>query len=101
MLAPVAPHIAEEMWAILGNDNGVTYRPFPTWEERWLKDDSIDLPVQVMGKLRGRITVPADASREDIEKAALEEPNVVGHIEGKTVAKIIVVPGKMVNIVAK
>ena len=101
MLAPVAPHIAEEMWAILGNDNGVTYRPFPTWEERWLKDDSIELPVQVMGKLRGRITVPADASREDIEKAALEEPNVVGHIEGKTVAKIIVVPGKMVNIVAK
>ena len=79
----------------------MTYQSFPMWEERWLKDDSIELPVQVMGKLRARITVPADASREDIEKAALEEPNVAGHIEGKTVAKIIVVPGKMVNIVAK
>ncbi|MBC2682497.1 leucine--tRNA ligase [Corynebacterium sp. 4HC-13] len=101
MLAPVAPHIAEEMWAILGNDGGVTYKPFPTWEDRWLKDDTIELPVQVMGKLRGRITVAADASREDIEAAALAEPNVAHHIEGKTVAKIIVVPGKMVNVVAK
>ena len=64
-------------------------------------DDTIELPVQVMGKLRGRINVAADASREDIEAAALEEPNVAAHIEGKTVAKIIVVPGKMVNVVAK
>ena len=101
MLAPVAPHIAEEMWAILGNDGGVAYQSFPTWEERWLKDDTIELPVQVMGKLRGRITVAADASHEDIESAALAEPNVASHIEGKTVAKIIVVPGKMVNVVAK
>mgnify|MGYP002720526848 CR=1 FL=1 len=65
------------------------------------RDDTIELPVQVMGKLRGRINVAADASREEIEAAALEEPNVASHIEGKTVAKIIVVPGKMVNVVAK
>lgn len=101
MLAPVAPHIAEEMWEILGHSEGITYEPFPEWDEKWLVDDTIELPVQVMGKLRGRINVAADASREDIEAAALEEPNVASHIEGKTVAKIIVVPGKMVNIVAK
>lgn len=101
MLAPVAPHIAEEMWEILGHSEGITYEPFPEWDEKWLVDDSIELPVQVMGKLRGRINVAAEASREEIEAAALEEPNVAAHIEGKTVAKIIVVPGKMVNIVAK
>lgn len=101
MLSPVAPHIAEEMWEILGHSEGITYEVFPEWDEKWLVDDTIELPVQVMGKLRGRINVAADASREDIEAAALEEPNVASHIEGKTVAKIIVVPGKMVNIVAK
>lgn len=101
MLSPVAPHIAEEMWEILGHSEGITYESFPEWDEKWLVDDTIELPVQVMGKLRGRINVAADASREDIEAAALEEPNVASHIEGKTVAKIIVVPGKMVNIVAK
>lgn len=101
MLAPVAPHIAEEMWEILGHSEGITYEPFPEWDEKWLVDDTIELPVQVMGKLRGRINVAADASREEIEAAALEEPNVASHIEGKTVAKIIVVPGKMVNVVAK
>lgn len=101
MLAPVAPHIAEEMWKILGHDGGITYVPFPTWDEKWLVDDTIELPVQVMGKLRGRINVAADASRKDIEAAALEEPNVASHVAGKNIAKIIVVPGKMVNIVAK
>lgn len=101
MLSPVAPHIAEEMWEILGHSEGITYEAFPEWDEKWLVDDTIELPVQVMGKLRGRINVAADASREDIEAAALEEPNVASHIEGKTVAKIIVVPGKMVNVVAK
>lgn len=101
MLSPLAPHIAEEMWKILGHEGGITYVPFPTWEDEWLVDDSIELPVQVMGKLRGRITVSTDASREDIEAAALAEPNVAAHVEGKTVNKIIVVPGKMVNIVAK
>ncbi|MGP5621886.1 leucine--tRNA ligase [Candidatus Corynebacterium faecigallinarum] len=101
MLAPVAPHIAEELWSRLGHEQSLAHEDFPTWSEKWLVDDTIELPVQVMGKVRGRITVAADASREDIEAAALEEPNVASHVEGKSVAKIIVVPGKMVNIVAK
>jgi leucyl-tRNA synthetase len=101
MLAPVAPHIAEEMWTRLGHEGSLAHVDFPTFEERWLVDDSVELPVQVMGKVRGRITVPVDAARDAVEAAALAEPNVQAHIEGKTVAKIIVVPGKMVNIVAR
>ncbi|WP_291473423.1 leucine--tRNA ligase [Corynebacterium sp.] len=101
MLAPVAPHIAEEMWTRLGHEGSLAHVDFPTFEEKWLVDDSVELPVQVMGKVRGRITVPVDAARDAVEAAALAEPNVQAHIEGKTVAKIIVVPGKMVNIVAR
>jgi leucyl-tRNA synthetase len=101
MLAPVAPHLAEEMWARLGHEDSLAHADFPTFEEKWLVDDSVELPVQVMGKVRGRIQVAVDAAREDIEAAALAEPNVAAHVEGKTIAKIIVVPGKMVNIVAK
>ncbi|WP_297006415.1 leucine--tRNA ligase [uncultured Corynebacterium sp.] len=101
MLAPVAPHIAAEMWSRLGHDGSLAHADFPTFEEKWLVDDTVELPVQVMGKVRGRITVAADAARDAIEAAALAEPNVASHVEGKTVAKIIVVPGKMVNIVAK
>ncbi|MGO1964141.1 MAG: leucine--tRNA ligase [Corynebacterium sp.] len=101
MMAPVAPHIAEEMWSRLGHSTSLSHADFPSWDEAWLVDDTVELPVQVMGKVRGRVTVAADASREDVEAAALAEPNVASHVEGKTVAKIIVVPGKMVNIVAK
>ncbi|MEJ6550183.1 leucine--tRNA ligase [Corynebacterium sp. USCH3] len=101
MMAPVAPHIAEEMWTRLGHTGSLAHAPFPAWEEKWLVDDTVELPVQVMGKVRGRVTVAVDAAREDVEAAALAEPNVAAHVEGKTVAKIIVVPGKMVNIVAK
>ena len=101
MMAPVAPHIAEEMWQRLGHEGGVTYESFPSWDEKWLVDETIELPVQVMGKVRGRINVAADASREDIEAAALADERIAAQIAGKTVAKIIVVPGRMVNIVAK
>lgn len=101
MLAPVAPHLAEEMWSRLGHGSSLAHADFPVAEEEWLVDDSVELPVQVMGKVRGRITVPADADRDVIEAAALADANVRAHVEGKTVAKIIVVPGRMVNIVAK
>lgn len=101
MMAPVAPHIAEELWSRLGHEGSLAHASFPAWEEKWLVDDTVELPVQVMGKVRGRVTVAVDAAREDVEAAALAEPNVAAHVEGKTVAKIIVVPGKMVNIVAK
>ncbi|RAV34158.1 leucine--tRNA ligase [Corynebacterium heidelbergense] len=101
MLAPVAPHIAEEMWQRLGHEGTLAYEPFPSFEEKWLVDSTIEIPVQVMGKVRGRIHVAPDAPKEDLEAAALAEEKVRPHIEGKQIVKIIVVPGKMVNIVAK
>ncbi|WJY78566.1 Leucine--tRNA ligase [Corynebacterium bovis DSM 20582 = CIP 54.80] len=100
MIAPLAPHIAEEMWERLGHDGGITYTDFPEWDEAWLVDDTVEIPVQVMGKVRARITVPADASREDLEAAALAEPSIVARIGDREVKKVVVVPGTLVNIVA-
>ena len=104
MVAPVAPHIAEELWTRLGNktaDGTVAYEPFPTFDEQWLVDDTIELPVQVNGKVRGRVTVAVDAAQSDIIAAALADPGIANHVEGKTVVKEIVVPGRMVNLVVK
>src|SRR5699024_9515035 len=99
MVSPVAPHIAEELWKKLGHDDTVTYEPFPTFEEKWLTDDEIELPVQVNGKVRGRITVAADASQEQVIEAALADEKVQEQISGKNLIKQIVVPGRMVNLV--
>ena len=101
MLSPVAPHIAEELWDRLGHEGTIVYVEFPTFEEKWLVDDELELPVQINGKGRARITVPADAGQEDVKAAALGEQAVASRIEGKDVKKVIVVPGKLVNVVAK
>lgn len=101
MVAPIAPHIAEELWKRLGHDATITYTDFPTFDEKWLSDDSVELPVQVNGKVRGRVTVAVDAPKEDIIAAAKAESNVAGHIDGKTVVKEIVVPGRLINLVVK
>ncbi|MBV7282358.1 MULTISPECIES: leucine--tRNA ligase [unclassified Corynebacterium] len=101
MLAPIAPHIAEELWSILGHEESITYEPFPTWDEAWLKDDTVELPVQVNGKVRGRIQAPVDADREALVELAVADEKVAAHIEGKTVVKQIVIPGKMINLVVK
>ncbi|AKK04310.1 leucine--tRNA ligase [Corynebacterium epidermidicanis] len=99
MLGPVAPHIAEELWSRLGHDNSLTYESFPTFDEQYLRDDEIELPVQVNGKVRGRIVIAPDASQDDVVAAALTA--VASHIDGQTVVKQIVVPGRMVNLVVK
>ncbi|MCS4536503.1 leucine--tRNA ligase [Corynebacterium sp. HS2168-gen11] len=101
MIAPVAPHIAEELWHRLGHEDTLAFAPFPTFDERWLKDDEIELPVQVNGKVRGRITVPADADAATVVKMALADEGVSVHVAGKTLIKEIVVPGRMVNLVVK
>lgn len=101
MVAPVAPHIAEEIWSRLGNADSLAYQPFPSFEQRWLVDDSIELPVQVNGKVRGRINVAVNATNDDVVAAALSDENVAGHVAGKTLVKHIVVPGRMVNLVVK
>ncbi|QGU05837.1 leucine--tRNA ligase [Corynebacterium comes] len=101
MAAPVAPHIAEELWKRLGHTGTVTFVDFPTFDEKWLVDDEIELPVQINGKVRARVNVPADADQDTIIARALEEPNVAAHLEGRNLIKQIVVPGRMVNLVVK
>lgn len=101
MLAPVAPHIAEELWKRLGHDATLAYEEFPTFCDKWIKDDTIIYPIQVNGKVRATITVAADADKDTIVSRALEQENIVLHIQGKSVKKTIVVPGKIVNIVVE
>lgn len=101
MVAPIAPHIAEELWQRLGHEGTITFEPFPTFEEKWLKDDEIELPVQINGKVRGHIMVSVDASNEEIAQVATADPRIAEFTEGKTLVKEIVVPGRMVNLVVK
>jgi leucyl-tRNA synthetase len=100
-LAPFAPHLAEEVWSRLGHTRSLAYEPWPQVDERMLRDTEIELPVQVNGKLRDRITVPAEAEPKAVESAALSASKVREALEGKTVVKIVVVPRKLVNIVIK
>ncbi|NMF32732.1 leucine--tRNA ligase [Corynebacterium ammoniagenes] len=101
MTAPVAPHIAEELWNKLGHDGTITFVDFPTFDEKWLKDDEIEIPIQVMGKVKSRVSVPADADEDTVLAAALADEKIVALTEGKTVVKKIYVPGRMVNLVVK
>jgi leucyl-tRNA synthetase len=100
VLSPFAPHMAEELWSKLGHGRTIAYESWPAHDEAKLRDDEIQLPVQIMGKLRSTITVAADADEQTVQNAALSDPKIAQIIEGKTVRKVIVVPGKIVNIVA-
>ena len=99
MLAPIVPHICHRLWRVLGHETSVVAASWPTVDETALIKDRIELVVQVNGKLRGKIQVPADAAKETVEAAALAEANVARFIAGKTVRKRIVVPGRLVNLV--
>jgi leucyl-tRNA synthetase len=100
MLAPMVPHVSESLWRGLGHTGSVMAERWPVADPAALKRSTLDLVVQVNGKLRGRIQVAVDATRESIEKAALAEPSVQSFVQGKDVKKIVVVPGKLVNVVA-
>ncbi|PKV78815.1 leucine--tRNA ligase [Nocardia fluminea] len=99
MLAPLAPHIAEELWERLGHTTSLAHGPFPAADPALLVADSVEYPIQVKGKVRSRIQVPADADPASIEAAALADEKVIALLDGQAPRKIIVVPGKMVNIV--
>ncbi|MBI3227827.1 MAG: leucine--tRNA ligase [Mycolicibacterium cosmeticum] len=99
MVAPLAPHLAEELWRRLGHETPLAHGPFPVADERYLTDDTVELPVQVNGKVRGKITVPADADKADLEAAARADEKVLAFLDGATPKKVIVVPGKLVNLV--
>jgi len=101
MLAPMVPHVAEELWQILGHDESLSYKEWPTYDEAKLVDDEVEIAVQVLGKVRAKIIVAKDASKEEIEKVALADDKVQEYMAGKDLVKIIVIPGKLVNIVVK
>jgi leucyl-tRNA synthetase len=100
VLAPFAPHMAEELWHRLGMEGLITLASWPAYDEAQLKDANVEVPVQIMGKVRHRIVVPADISAAELERLALADEKVQELIAGKTVRKVVVVPGKLVNIVA-
>ncbi len=99
LVAPLAPHLAEELWARLGHDGSVAWAPFPVADERWLVEDTVEVAVQVNGKVRAQVTVPADADAAALEAAARADAKVVAQLTGKTVRRVIAVPGRLVNFV--
>ena len=101
MVSPLAPHIAEELWSLLGHSETITFEPFPEFAEQWLTDDTVEVPVQINGKVKARIDVATDASKDDLEAAALADDRVAALVDGKTVVKVIAIPGRMVNLVVK
>jgi len=100
ILAPFAPHIAEEIWLRIGREAPVSRAPWPSFDPSMLSDDTVEVPVQVLGKVRSKIMVRADADAKTMEAAALADEKIQQFIDGKTVRKVIVVPGRLVNIVA-
>ncbi|SEB04379.1 leucyl-tRNA synthetase [Thalassobacillus cyri] len=100
ILSPVAPHLAEELWDKLGNKGTIAYQEWPAYDESKLVEDEVEIVIQVMGKVRAKMTVSKEASKEDLEKQAIEHEKIQEWLEGKTVRKVIAIPGKLVNIVA-
>ena len=97
MLAPLAPHVAEELWSRLGHPATLTYEDFPVADPQWLTVDEVEYPVQVNGKVRGKVTVPTAADQVEVEAAARVE--VASYLDGVAVRKVVFVPGRLVNLV--
>ena len=96
---PMAPHLAEELWSLLGHDTLLTHTPWPEADESLMKQDTISIGVQVNGKVRATITLPSDADKDTTEQIALSDPGVMKFTDGKDIKKVIVVPGRIVNVV--
>lgn len=101
MLSCIAPHICEEMWQQLGHDDSIAYEPWPTYDEKMLVSDTVQMGIQVNGKLRAKIEVAKDADDEAVKELAFQQENVKAHTDGKNIVKVIVVKNKIVNIVVK
>lgn len=101
LLAPFAPHMTEELWAKLGNNNSIHLMPWPKYSEEAMAEEEIEIVVQVNGKVKGKLNLSAGITDEEMKQAALGSEKVLPHIEGKNVVKVIAVPGKLVNIVVK
>jgi leucyl-tRNA synthetase len=101
LLTPYAPHLTEELWQLLGGTRSIALEPWPKWDEAALVESSIEVPVQLNGKVKTKIQVAPDATKDAIEEAAMQDPKVQSLLEGKTIIKRIVVPGRLVNLVIK
>ncbi len=101
LLSPLAPHLAEELWQLLGGTTTLAYEPWPTFDPKFVEDSVVDIPVQINGKLRAKITIGAKADQAAVEAAARTEDVIASQLEGKTVVKVVYVPGRMVNFVVK
>lgn len=99
LLNPVAPHITEELWEMMGYEGELNQTSWPSYDEDKLSFDSFEMPVQINGKVRGKVLMSKEANKEDALKAAREDKNIKSYIEAKEVKKIIYVPGKILNIV--
>ncbi len=100
-LSPYAPHLGEELWQFLGHDQTLAYEPWPTYDAAALVEDEIEIPVQVLGKLRGRVRIPVAATPAEMEAAARTNADVARFLDGKTVVKVVAVPKRLVNFVVR
>lgn len=100
LLAPIAPHMTEELWSKLGHEGTLSYEAWPTFDESKLVDNEVEIVLQVNGKVKAKVMIPRDMNKEDLEKTAMENDEIKSQIQGKTIRKVIAVPGKLVNIVA-
>ncbi|WP_404355857.1 leucine--tRNA ligase [Cytobacillus firmus] len=100
MLSPIAPHISEELWSKFGHDESIAYEAWPAFDEAKMVDDEVEIVIQINGKVKAKLMVPADAKKDLLEQIAMGDEKVKEQIDGKTVRKVIAVPGKLVNIVA-
>jgi leucyl-tRNA synthetase len=101
VLAPFAPHIAEELWQRLGHAESLAYEPWPAFDPDMAREPQVEIAVQVNGKVKTRMTISADAGEEQMKQIAMDDPKVKAGLKGKSVRKVICVPGRLVNIVAK
>jgi len=99
MLSPFAPHTAEELWLMLGHTGGLTRAPWPTFDADVAKADEVVVPVQVNGKVRARLTVPADLPEDELRERVLADPTVKTHTDGKTIRKVVIAKGPLVSVV--
>jgi leucyl-tRNA synthetase len=100
MLSPLAPHLAEELWLAMGHTESLAEARWPDFEEQYTRDDMMEIPVQINGRVRARLLVSCSAGREELEQAALSDPKIRKHLENLVIRKVILVPNKLVNIVA-
>ena len=101
LLNPVAPHMTEELWETFGNGKLLSLEPWPVYDEAKTVDDEVEIVVQINGKIRDKMMIAAGLDKAETEKAAMESDKIKALVEGKTVVKVIAIPGKLVNIVVK